>query len=232
MKPRRQNTGAAPSPYHHGNLRRALIEAGQAMIEHEGISDPSLRELARRVGVTANAAYRHFQDKEDLLAAIAAEGIRAMVAQQRAAADAASDPRDRLVAIGQSYVAFARSHPALYRLMFGTFSARHRTGELAEADRAASGLLTGALQDLIGPDAPARTLVLSSAHAWSLVHGLSLLVMDGQLADMDADVDAIVTELLDAVAIVVAPREARPPRDGARRGRPRRPPDAQPRSIE
>ncbi|MDE2595168.1 MAG: helix-turn-helix transcriptional regulator, partial [Burkholderiales bacterium] len=107
-------------PYHHGNLRAALIEAGLQALEQTDASELSLRAIAREVGVSANAAYRHFADKQGLLSAMAAEGFRRFSAAQQTAQKAAQRqasegaPGTCSAATGHAYIAFAQAHPALF----------------------------------------------------------------------------------------------------------------------
>src|SRR5205809_439421 len=110
---------SARASYHHGDLRRTLIDASLALVEEEGIGALSLREVARKAGVTHNAPYHHFPDRGALLAAIAEEGF-GRLAQETAAARAAvpDDPLARLTACGQAYVRFAIASPAHFRVMF------------------------------------------------------------------------------------------------------------------
>ena len=164
------------STYHHGDLRSALVEAGLDILAEGG--DPgalSLREAARRAGVSAMAPYRHFADKDALLAAIATVGFERLASAQREA-DAAASPAAALKAQGVAYVAFACANPALFRLMFGAGSPR-KADRLAEAATASFGLLaerTGT----VAPSARTRDWTLAN---WSLVHGLAMLAVDGQL---------------------------------------------------
>lgn len=187
-----------PSSYHHGNLREALIEAClQALSEAPSSDGVSLRELARRVGVTANAAYRHFADKEDLLQAVAARGFRELAtrsahARGRHGADVVSGFR----AAGQAYVDFARAHPALFRLMFGSKKGRETDSELGQAANLAfQGVLDLAAEVTGRPVDEARTLTAAVA-AWSLVHGLAHLALDGQLQYFADDLDAMIETVL------------------------------------
>src|SRR5262245_57949686 len=121
-------------PYHHGNLKAELLAAASALLDEGGAGAVSLRAAARRAGVSATAPYRHFADKEVLLAAVAAEGFRAFGAALTAAA---SNPTP-LAAMGLAYVRFALAHRGLFRLMFGPgIPDRDRHPELAAAaDRA------------------------------------------------------------------------------------------------
>lgn len=172
--------------YHHGDLRNALIEAGLSALEAQDASELSLRALARELGVSANAVYRHFADKDALLSALAAEGFRRFAREQREArAQLDTDP----AATGLGYIRFAQRHPALFRLMFGRFTRACDSAELQEAALAAFGQL---LEDsrASGPADPVHpnqgtideATMLRAIARWSLVHGLSHLMLEGQLS--------------------------------------------------
>jgi AcrR family transcriptional regulator len=153
--------------YHHGDLRRALISEGTAMLAETGPAALSLREVARRLGVSHNAPYRHFATREALLAAIAASGFDELAeATDKAAAD--------MKARGLAYIAFALEHPAVFRLMFSDLIDRAAFPELAVA--ATNGLerAAGAIGAAYG-DEPEAVMA-----AWSFVHGLAQLLLDGQ----------------------------------------------------
>ncbi len=107
------------STYHHGDLRRALLDEARALIEERELEGFTLRELARRVGVTHGAAYRHFQDKRELLVAIALEGYADLTAALRSRAATGASLDRHLVSLARAYVAWALDHPAAYRVMFG-----------------------------------------------------------------------------------------------------------------
>lgn len=185
----------SPERYHHGNLREALVAAGLALLA-EGVAEPGLRELARRVGVSANATYRHFADKEALLTALAAEGFRQLAAAQWQAALTAAEPVGRFFATGRAYVHFARQHPALFRLMFGRFALANRSEELEAASGLAyEGLRQGVAAALRLP-ADSEAVTVAAMHAWSLVHGLSHLILDGQFAALGQDEDAMIDRVL------------------------------------
>jgi AcrR family transcriptional regulator len=181
-------TRKKPSPkskprYHHGDLRRALIDASLALISEEGFGALTLREVARRAGVTHAAPYRHFADKEALLAEVAAEGFRAMATRMRERMALAGGPVERLNACGVAYVLFAVEHPAHFRVMFGPHFAKPLEHEaLGTEGGNAFGLL---MQSLIeGQQAGAlregEPLPLALG-AWSLVHGLASLLVEGVL---------------------------------------------------
>jgi len=162
-----------PRSYHHGDLRHALIAAARRILEERGSSAVSLREVARTAGVSHNAPYRHFPTREAMLAAVAMEGF-AELAQALRGAQAAGSLR----AMGQAYVDFALANRGLFRLMFGEEIRKSGHPALMETAQAALSLLNTA----IAPSGrwPERAATVA---AWSLVHGLAQLILDGQLAD-------------------------------------------------
>src|SRR5215470_16788785 len=105
--------------YHHGDLRQALIRSALAILSEAGVAGLSLRAAARRARVSAMAPYRHFADKEGLLAAVAEYGFHELAGRLTAAAATAADPRAGLAALGVAYVLFACDQPSLFKLMFG-----------------------------------------------------------------------------------------------------------------
>jgi AcrR family transcriptional regulator len=182
-------------PYHHGRLREALVAAGVEALEREPLEDLRVRELARRVGVSPNAAYRHFADRDALLSAIAAEGFRRFGAATLAAKDESATPESALHAQGLAYVRFAREHPELFRLMFGPMS-RPSTDELARASAATYDALRSAVAAAAGTaDLDDPRVTVGATYAWSLVHGLSYLALDGRL-ELAGDVDALIDSVL------------------------------------
>ena len=184
---------ARVNAYHHGDLRGALIEAGLAILAEAG--DPaalSLREAARRAGVSAMAPYRHFPDKGALLAAIAGVGFQRLAAAQ-IEADAHDDPAAALTAQGIAYVAFARAEPALFRLMFGP-AAAGKTGDLATAAARSYQVLAARVAGLVPPaEVGAATL-----RCWALSHGLAALAVDGQLDWQGEPAEVLVAQALRA----------------------------------
>jgi len=170
----------APRPYRHGNLPNAMRAAARAILDEAGPDGVGLRETARRVGVSATAAYRHFENKDDLLASVAAEGFRELAAAMRAAADS-SDP---LSGVGPAYVDFALQKRGLFRLMFGPILVeRQKYPALNEAVNEALGVFQRAVsgaEDKPHDESPA-TLA-----AWGLAHGLSALFIDGLVPESKA----------------------------------------------
>jgi AcrR family transcriptional regulator len=194
-----QVPAAEPSgAYHHGKLRPALVEQGLALLENSPQGELSLRELARQVGVSANATYRHFANKEALLAALAAEGFRRMQAAQVHATLGAPDLKTGFRQAGRAYVRFAQDHPALFRLMFGGLLANHPSEELEQAGQSAFATLQTAVAQLLGiDDVCDHRVTVSAMTAWSVVHGLSHLALDRQLEHHGGQADALIDEVLE-----------------------------------
>jgi AcrR family transcriptional regulator len=162
--------------WHHGDLRRALVETALALLEERGVDALTVRELARRLGVSHAAPGHHFPDKLALLAAVAAEGYRRFGASLEAAAQGATAPGERLGRIGMAYVRFALDHPATFRIMFGREMAdcADMPEELRAASAAAYAVLERTVAEVAGGPSPLHALA-----AWSLVHGAALLYLDG-----------------------------------------------------
>lgn len=177
---RRQKKGR----YHHGDLRNALIEAALQLVTEKGVEGLTLREAARRVGVSQAAPYRHFADKNALLLAVAEEGFRAMHGQiLEALGRCGPDTSSRLQAIGVGYVQFAVAHPAHFRIMFGQELARSSASPTAEQtamavfQELAAEILKGQLAGEIRREDP---LTLAVA-CWSIAHGLAAILSAGLL---------------------------------------------------
>lgn len=181
--PSTQGKTAKRSTYHHGSLRETLIASARALVAKQGVAKLSLREVARKVGVSPNAQYRHFKDKGALLAAVAEEGFRELNAGFRAVAEA--DPGARFSAMGAAYVRFATRNPALLRLMFSEqLGPVEEHPALAAAAREAFGsLLDGAAAAFGRPAGDPETVSVAIA-AWSLVHGYAVLTNDGAFATL------------------------------------------------
>jgi len=164
--------------YHHGDLRAALLEAGEVLLAERGPEGFTLRELARRVGVSYAAPAHHFPDVAALLTELAAIGFERLAAAMAAAAAPLADPVARLMAIGHAYVATAIAQPAIFRLMFHSKRVHVASPRLLEAGAAAYGRLRGAMAVL---PAPAPRAYADTALAWSVVHGFAVLCIGGGL---------------------------------------------------
>ena len=160
--------------YHHGDLQAALIRAAGNILEKEGVEALSLRAVARKAGVSHNAPYRHFPEREGLLAALAAEGFERLGAAQREAAE-----KGGLRGMGEAYVLFALQNPQRFRLMFGGRISIARHEQLREVATRTFAGLSGALAARVPEAQGARD---ASIAAWALVHGLALLLMGDRVA--------------------------------------------------
>ena len=159
--------------YRHGNLPAALLAAARQILDENGLQAVGLRETARRVGVSATAAYRHFTSKEDLLASVAAEGFHELAAAMQSASRGAN-PLSRA---GLAYIEFADQNRGLFRLMFGPVLAeRTKYPTLQAATAGVEALLLRGVADL---DQRPLNDNLAAMAAWGLVHGLSHLIVDG-----------------------------------------------------
>jgi AcrR family transcriptional regulator len=171
------------STYHHGDLRRALLGAAEVVLAERGVEGFTLRECARRAGVSHAAPAHHFGDVTGLLTALAALGFETLTAAMRDARAGIADPQERLWAIGRGYVAFAREYPERFRLAFSSHRLNHDDPALRAAGEAAFLELETAIRLVTGGDTgplPADALA-DLVHAWSVVHGFSHLLLAGQL---------------------------------------------------
>lgn len=216
-------------PYHHGDLRNALVAAAAHMVEQGGQEQFSLREAARSVGVTANAAYRHFADKSALLTAVAASGfeelsrrmVAAMARRGRTAANGAT-ATGRLRAVGRAYVELALERPELFRLMFSPSGLSCLDGGASQMHGPTPAALLGEVLDDLIAEGHMSTERRAGAElrAWAAVHGFASLVLDGRSGlqtkaqrteALAALLDFIITGLCDRPS-ATRPSSARRPR--------------------
>jgi AcrR family transcriptional regulator len=168
-------------PYHHGDLRAALIRAALSLIEEHGVKGLALSDAAHLAGVSVAAPYRHFKDKEALLAEIAAEGfVLFRDALARAARRKPEDKVQRLVEMGVAYVDFALEHRSHFKVMWEGGISKAKYPELGETAYEAYLLLEKAALDLLPAAHPDRQQALVST-AWSVVHGYAMLTLEGEL---------------------------------------------------
>ncbi|NNG14848.1 MAG: TetR/AcrR family transcriptional regulator [Gemmatimonadales bacterium] len=174
--------------YHHGDLRRTLLDVALRLLEEFDPSHVSLRAIAREAGVSRAAPYHHFADREALLAAVAAEGFRSLrAAMVERVASTEGNPLERMQEMGVAYVLFAVQNPQLYRLMFGgELRRRESHEELQRESGAAYAALGAAMQDSMetgsGGGGEPGNFALS---AWALVHGLAMLLVDQRVGKPD-----------------------------------------------
>jgi AcrR family transcriptional regulator len=199
-------------PYHHGDLRRAIVKAALEILGETQSLEFSLRELARRAGVSHNAPYKHFADKRELLAAVSASGFEMLTKRMAREIAGFRSPREQLFAMLRAYIDHGVENPALYSLMFGGYLGgpdRSRPAiELAEAEKTkallAGVIVAGGLGRTI-PDGPRNERKVAGAilACWSLVHGLTLLLADGLVGPKKksgALGDKLVQGMLDGLA--------------------------------
>jgi AcrR family transcriptional regulator len=193
-------------PYHHGNLRSALLSCAERTLSERGAGQLSLRELARQVGVSHAAPRRHFADKQSLLDALAQDGFERLGRELREAMEAAAGAfHARLLAFAQTYVRFATQHAALLELMF---AGKYRPGAAhslrAAADSAFEAPLSliseGQAAGEVVPGDPERVAIV----AWAALQGLVAMVNSGMLDD--AALDDLVADAVERVVLGLRPR--------------------------
>jgi AcrR family transcriptional regulator len=166
-------------PYHHGDLREALLAAGESALEELPLEDVSLREIARRAGVSHAAPKHHFGSLGALLGDVAARGFEQFVEALEQAANAASPQASspRLLAMGRAYLRFASTHSGTYGLMFGKRDICETTPRLAAGMLAAWSQLENTVAAVVGPQRAVDGALL----VWSTVHGMAMLKLDRKL---------------------------------------------------
>jgi AcrR family transcriptional regulator len=192
------NIKKAPTTYHHGDLRSALLAAGLELLKDRAVDDLSLREVARTVGVSATAVYRHFPDKQALLFAMCEQGAKQLTAVQsdarkKAKAKYKGDGQKGFEAAGRAYVYFALANPALYRLMMSTKASTDHYDANGNSMGDAMQLLKDCVAEIIPAKASPLDHKVMALHAWSLVHGISMLMLDGLVAPDGEVIDALVS---------------------------------------
>ena len=219
MTPDTHNSRRPPSAsdtYHHGDLPRALVQAALELAAEDKDWNFSLREVARRAGVSHNAPYNHFPHKRDLLDAAAAAGHDLLRSELTAAVAKIADPRAALTKMSSAYVSFGIKNPALYRLMFSVVPSGPdgRPEEVLQAWVAARAVLENILRRgaRIGMFDPALTrkseLQTATLYTWAVVHGLTMLAIDG-LANLERmSIERIAQKVVTTTLRGLAGREA------------------------
>lgn len=182
----RRSPRTRSEPYHHGDLSRALVSAAEELLEERGVEGFTLRECARRAGVSHAAPAHHFGDVSGLLAEVAASGFERLTAAILKAKPRESDPAELMVLGNLIYVQFAIDHPALFRLMFQSGRIDRSNERLRRAGAAAFATLKAALSGLRGDGdtdvmAPESWRDPELLEQWALIHGLATLAVEGQL---------------------------------------------------
>ena len=180
--------GARDAPYHHGALRDALLEAAERVLEREGLPGLTLRAVAREAGVSHAAPTHHFGDLAGLVSELAAIGFRQFNAAMVAAGAAHGSPIETGLARARAYVGYAQAHPGMYGLMFRTERLDMSRPSLKQAAGDSFAALAGAVgagrQEQISDQALSLDQAGAIAHAWCLVHGFAMLLIDGRLCDI------------------------------------------------
>jgi AcrR family transcriptional regulator len=167
----------ATEPYHHGNLRQALLDAAETLLADSGPDEISIRAVAKAVGVSHNAPYRHFESRDALLAGLAQRGFEHLVEAFSAGLEGITEPREKMMAVSKAYVGFAARNPSIYLLMFNQVLNRLASPELKKASGASLKVVYDVVVELRG-EADAEFHVRG---AWAMVHGIALLLIEDRL---------------------------------------------------
>jgi AcrR family transcriptional regulator len=168
-------------PYHHGNLREALLHGAVRVVAEVGPAAFTLREVARRAGVSHNAPYRHFRDKDALLAAVATQGFRELTRAMREAGQRQSHALDKLKQSGLAYVTFAIRRPEHFTVMFDAPVITSKDPEYLQASEEAFQTLVNYIRTCQEEgQLPAGNTLERALYAWSLVHGIAKLAVAGR----------------------------------------------------
>jgi AcrR family transcriptional regulator len=180
---KRATAGKRPEPsYHHGELQEALIAASEAILAEQGADGFTLREAARRAGVSPAAPSHHFGNAQGLLTEVAIRGYDALAEALRAAASGKAGPREKLRAQGLAYVDFALRHPGRFQMMFANKRLVADNARLKQASRAAGHAFETVVADLV--DGPAKEAKTAAAAAWSTVHGFAKLALEEKFGSL------------------------------------------------
>ena len=179
------------SKYHHGELRNALVSLAVAEIARAGVEKLSLRSLARQAGVSPTAPFRHFPDKQTLLAGIAIEGFEELTGRLTDTSESNSDIEERFIELGTTYVGFAQEFPVHYQLMFGAALGDFSTSkELQEAAASSYAVLDATLAEMKHTQDLDHDVATLGGLVWSAVHGMASLVINVPMASVSTGADA------------------------------------------
>ena len=199
------------TPYHHGALRDALLQAAERVLERDGLGGLTLRAVAREAGVSHAAPTHHFGDLTGLVSELAAIGFRQFNAAMAAACAPDATMMERAMARAKAYVAYAQAHPGMYGLMFRTERLDYSRPSLHEAAETSFAGLAGSIganrHEEIAKDALTLDQAAVIARAWSLVHGFTMLLLDHRLSDIleraprGTDVETLLEAMLKATVV-------------------------------
>jgi AcrR family transcriptional regulator len=208
----RRRKSPADTPYHHGDLHEALLQAAERVLERDGLAGLTLRAVAREAGVSHAAPTHHFGDLSGLLSELAAIGFRMFNAAMVEAGNSETLPLMKALARAKAYVAYALAHPGMYGLMFRTERLDMSRPSLHEAANASFAGLAGSIgaqrQEQISQAALSLDQAAAIARAWSLVHGFTMLLLDDRLSDVLRRLPkgTTVDQLFEAMLKSLAPR--------------------------
>ena len=192
--------------YHHGDLRPALVDAAIDVIAERGVRDFSMAEASRRLGVTTAAPYRHFADRDELLAAVAARGLTVFAVMLSGAADAADTPAQRLAAMAGAYVRFAAQQRPLFDALFSSGLDKSRHPELQRAWEPVDALLTTVPLEVCDGDSAVAEALSDAIEASA--HGYAMLLTDGEYGQGPDVVDATADRAIASARALIAGRRA------------------------
>lgn len=178
------------SRYHHGDLRAGLIEATRRLVEEKGPDGFSVTDACKLAGVSTAAPYKHFRNKEEMLAAVALDGMTRLGLRMMAALqDIPVGTAERIKVMGIQYVRFALREPGVFRLKFGGFTDNIDDCEMKEAGERTFGLVLSEVAKCLGETEITQEVRRRGFMLWNFVHGLSFILNDEQLTEMGGDIE-------------------------------------------
>lgn len=200
-------TSANPkAKYHHGDLREALIAATHQLVVEKGAENFSLADACRRAGVSTAAPYRHFADRDEILAEVCALGFDALSARAQAAAGkAGGGTLEAIVAMGQAYVAFAVDQQAMFRLMFGQIQLMRDAQPVLDSGPECFGHLIEEISKFCANEGIEHDADAIALRLWTFVHGVASLLIDGKYAMVTPDID-VNSVIATATPLLIGPR--------------------------
>ncbi|MDW4496968.1 TetR/AcrR family transcriptional regulator [Sulfitobacter sp. D35] len=184
--------------YHHGDLRAHLVAAVRELVEEKGFDGFSIAEACRRAGVSSAAPYKHFKDKQEILVAVAVDGLFRLGDRMEAeAAKVADDGLARVTAMGRAYVGFARDEPGVFRLTFGQVDTEDKREMMRAVGCDTFGILQRAVADCLATTQDDPVCQFRSYMLWSFVHGHASLSMDGkaEISEAPLEEDRLLAEI-------------------------------------
>ncbi|WP_454666257.1 TetR/AcrR family transcriptional regulator [Acinetobacter calcoaceticus] len=192
------------SNYHHGNVREELLNAGLVHLKDNDAESLSFREMARQIGVSANAVYRHFENKDSFLTALAAKGFQRLETEQSQTLQYANSQPEALKLFGLAYINFAKNNRNLFALMFNPELQKNEGLELKEAVDSTYTQLHQLTASILGVDENDAQVEVLAMLSCSLVHGLSHLLLEGRLAESEEKANNLVLLIMNFATSLLA----------------------------